>query len=186
LGWALEMCRCDANDTGVSNDEESTVWKDGPSQILNVPVFTAAFLMAIAFIVVGTNLHWSISLGAIVPAVIAGWKWLVVRCQKFEITTQRLRIFNGVLNQDIDEIELYRVKDTRILRPLWLRLFGLANLQLETSDRTHPKSTLAAIKGARDVREKLRRHVEILRDEKRVREVDFDETGDSEFGDELG
>jgi hypothetical protein len=36
------------------------------------------------------------------------------------------------------------------------------------------------------VREKLRKRVEILRDEKRVREVDFDETGDSEFGDEVG
>lgn len=78
------------------------------------------------------------------------------------------------------------MKDSRLLRPFWLRIFGLANVQLETSDRTHPKPVLTAIKNAAEVREHLRKHVELLRDQKRVREVDFDETGDSEFGDELG
>lgn len=170
----------------MSNDDETTVWKGGPSQIVNLPVFTACVLLGIACLVVGANLHWTISLGAAVFVLVAGWKWLVVRCQRFEITNQRLKIIQGVLNQDIDEIELYRVKDTRILRPLWLRLFGLGDVALETSDRTHPKPVLNAIKDAQEVREELRKHVEQLRDQKRVREVDFDETGDTEFGDELG
>jgi len=165
---------------------EQSVWKGRPSQVVNYPVFAACFLVAGALLVVGANLSGYISLGAIVPVAIAGWKWLVVRCMGYEITSQRLCLLEGVLNQNIDEIELYRVKDTRILRPVWLRVFGLGNLQLETSDRTHPKPVLTAIKGATDVREQLRKYVEILRDQKRVREVDFDETGDSEFGDELG
>lgn len=165
---------------------EETVWKGGPSQVVNYPTFLACLLLAGACLVVGANLSWYISLGAIVPAGWAGWRYLVVRCQGYEITTQRLKLKEGVLNQDIDELELYRVKDSRLLRPFWLRIFGLANVQLETSDRTHPKPILAAIKDAVEVREQLRRHVEILRDQKRVREVDFDETGDSEFGDEVG
>ena len=45
---------------------------------------------------------------------------------------------------------------------------------------------LNAVKDAEKVREQLRKNVELLRDQKRVREVDFDETGDTEFGDELG
>lgn len=184
----LSTCRgaFRVDDTPVSNDDESTVWKGGPSQVVNLPVFSACLLMAIACLVVGDNLHWSISLGALVAGAIVGWKWLVVRCRKYEITTQRLRLFEGVLNQDIDEVELYRVKDTRIVRPIWLRVFDLGNIELETSDRTHPKPVLTAIGDAIEVREHLRKYVEILRDEKRVREVDFDETGDSEFGDELG
>ena len=184
LGTCRGVSRVD--DTPVSNDDESTVWKGGPSQVVNLPVFSACLLMAIACLVVGDNLHWSISLGALVAGAIVGWKWLVVRCRKYEITTQRLRLFEGVLNQDIDEVELYRVKDTRIVRPIWLRVFDLGNIELETSDRTHPKPVLTAIGDAIEVREHLRKYVEILRDEKRVREVDFDETGDSEFGDELG
>ena len=142
-------------------------------------------MMGVLFLVVGDKLHWTISLGAIPCVLLAGWKWLVVRCRRFEITTERLKLIQGVLNQDIDEIELYRVKDTRVLRPLWLRLFGLGNVVLETSDRTHPNAVLTAIKDAMEVREELRKHVENLREQKRVREVDFDQTGDSEFGDEL-
>ena len=167
-------------------EEENTVWRGRPSQIVNLPTFAACLLMGGAFLVVGANTHWAVSLGAIICALVAGWKWLVVRCLRFEITSQRLRIIEGVLNQNIDEIELYRVKDTRILRPIWLRFFALANVALETSDRTHPRPVLNAIKDAAKVREQLRMHVEKLRDQKRVREVDFDETGDSEFGDELG
>lgn len=170
----------------MSNEDEAIVWEGGPSQVVNIPVFAASALIGTACLVAGANLHWTISLGAIAALAVAAWKWLVVRCRKFEITSQRLRLYEGVLNQDIDELELYRVKDSRILRPFWLRLFGLGNVQLETSDRTHPKPVLNAIKNALEVRETLRKHVEKLRDEKRVREVDFDETGDSEFGDEVG
>ena len=125
-------------------------------------------------------------LGALIPALWAGWKWLTVRCHRFEISTERLKMFEGVLNRSVDEIELYRVKDTQIQQPILYRLFGLGHVILETSDRSHPKATLNAIKDPREVGEILRREVESLRDKKRVREVDFDESGDSEFGDELG
>jgi len=185
-GYALEKLRRAANDSAVSNENESTVWKGRPSQVVNIPVFAACLLVGGACVVVGANLSWYIALGALGALAIAGWKFLVVRCRVYEITTERLRLYEGVLNQDIDEIELYRVKDMRILRPFLLRIFGLGNLQLETSDRTHPKPVLTAIRDAVEVREELRQRVELLRDQKRVREVDFDETGDSEFGGELG
>ena len=182
----LELPAITAKTVPVHMEDENTVWRGGPSQVVNLPTFAACLLMGGAFLVVGANTHWAVSLGAGICAVIGGWKWLVVRCQRFEITTERLKMIEGVLNQDIDEIELYRVKDTRILRPIWLRFFGLGNVVLETSDRTHPRPVLSAIKDAAEVREELRRHVENLRDQKRVREVDFDETSDSEFGEELG
>lgn len=180
------MRRVAGNDPPVSQHEETTVWKGTSSQLLNFPAFAAAALLIAACLVAASMFSWYIALIAIPIVLIAGWKWLVVKCRVYEITTQRLRLYEGVLNQDIDEIELYRVKDSRILRPFWLRIFGLGNIQLETSDRTHPRPILSAVRDAESVREELRAHVEKLRDEKRVREVDFDETGDSEFGDELG
>ena len=74
------------------------------------------------------------------------------------------------------------MKDTNISRPFWLRIFGLASIKLDTSDRTLPVIHIHAVKDGLNVRELLRKQVEILRDRKRVREVDFDGTGD---GDEL-
>lgn len=170
----------------MSESDESAVWKGRPSQVVNLPTFAACILIGGACIVVGANLSWYIALGAVAALLLAIWKWLVVHCKVYEVTSERLRMYEGVLNQDIDEIELYRVKDSRILRPFWLRLFGLGNVHLETSDRTHPEAIIYAVKDAVDVRELLRKRVEALRDKKRVREIDFDETGDSEFGDEIG
>jgi uncharacterized membrane protein YdbT with pleckstrin-like domain len=86
-----------------------------------------------------------------------------------------LRLTRGVINQKIDEIELYRVKDSQMVRSWWMRLTGLASIVMETSDRTLPHLVIPAIHGGEQVRELLRKHVELERDRKRVREMDFDE-----------
>tara|TARA_B100001109_G_scaffold255340_1_gene257959 strand:- start:1367 stop:1888 length:522 start_codon:yes stop_codon:yes gene_type:complete len=173
----------------MSEEPEKAAWRGGPSQLVNLPAFVASAMVAMIFFVVGPNFQGAqnyIMLGALIPALWAGWKWLTVRCHRFEISTERLKIFEGVLNRTVNEVELYRVKDTQIQQPILFRLFGLGHVILETSDRSHPRATLNAIKNPREVGEILRREVEALRDKKRVREVDFDESGDSEFGSELG
>ena len=173
----------------MSEEPEKAAWRGGPSQLVNLPAFVASAMVAMIFFVVGPNFQGVqnyIMLGALIPALWAGWKWLTVRCHRFEISTERLKIFEGVLNRTVNEVELYRVKDTQIQQPILYRLFGLGHVILETSDRSHPRATLNAIKNPREVGEILRREVESLRDKKRVREVDFDESGDSEFGSELG
>ncbi len=181
------MRRALSNDGAVSTEHvEDAVWKGGPSQVLNLGNYALSVLLAAVFIVLAVLISPLFAIGVLLPLGYAGWKFLVVRCRKYELTTQRLRFREGVLNQDLDEIELYRVKDLRIELPFWLRIFGLANIHLETSDRTHPRPVLAAVQDGEHVREELRKHVESCRDRKRVREVDFDETGDSEFGDEFG
>ncbi|MBG69858.1 MAG: hypothetical protein CMN06_07030 [Roseibacillus sp.] len=173
----------------MSEEPEKAAWRGGPSQLVNLPAFVASAMVAMIFFVVGPNFQGVqnyIMLGALIPALWAGWKWLTVRCHRFEISTERLKIFEGVLNRTVNEVELYRVKDTQIQQPILFRLFGLGHVILETSDRSHPRATLNAIKNPREVGEILRREVEALRDKKRVREVDFDESGDSEFGSEVG
>jgi membrane protein YdbS with pleckstrin-like domain len=59
-----------------------------------------------------------------------------------------------------------------------MRVFGLGSLHLETSDRSLPQVTIPAIPDATNLRETLRREVENVRDKKRVRELDFEETHD--------
>jgi hypothetical protein len=64
------------------------------------------------------------------------------------------------------------------VRPWWMRLTGLASIELETSDRSMPMLVIPAIHGGAELRELLRQHVELQRDRKRVRELDFEESGD--------
>lgn len=156
--------------------DETTLWKTSPSQWLNLGPFAAALVISIG-IIVGACYLPAAGLALVVPLVYAAWRYLVVRCQTFELTTQRLRITTGVINQKIDEIELYRVKDTLMLRPWWMRLTGLTAISLQTSDRSLPHLLIPAVREGAELRELLRKQVEVQRDSKRVREMDFDETG---------
>ena len=171
--------------------EENVIWKGRPSQILNFWTFVLCLLLTAA-IVTGALLSGIIPIAAaaVLPLGWAFWKFLVVRCRIYELTSQRIRMYEGVFNQVIDEVELYRVKDTTILRPFILRLFKLGNIELLTSDRTHHKILMEAIPDGVTVREHIRGYVETVRDQKRVREVDFDNADgdgdDMEFGDEIG
>jgi uncharacterized membrane protein YdbT with pleckstrin-like domain len=156
--------------------EENSLWKGSSSQWLNLGPFAAAMLVA-AGILVGSLLFPPAAIALVLPVVYLIWRYLVVRTQVFELTSERLRLTRGVINQKIDEIELYRVKDSQMVRSWWMRLTGLASIVMETSDRTLPNLVIPAIHGGEQVRELLRKHVELERDRKRVREMDFDEHG---------
>jgi uncharacterized membrane protein YdbT with pleckstrin-like domain len=162
---------------------EDILWKGSPSQVLNLGKFLVGLLL-IAGIGVGGTFFPPAWAALVLPLGWMLWEFLKVRCRIFELTTERLRLYSGVLNQTIDEVELYRVKDTSMERPFWFRMFGLSSLYLDTSDRSHPKVELEAISDAVNLRETLRKQVEHWRDQKRVREVDFEEGGDMEGGED--
>lgn len=157
--------------------DEASLWKGSSSQWLNLGPFTAAGVAA-AGIAIGSLFFPPGFIALVIPVAYIIWKYLVVRTSVFELTTERLRITKGILNQQIDEIELYRVKDSQMVRPWWMRLTGLASIVMETSDRTMPTLVIPAVPGGAEIRELLRRHVEIQRDRKRVREMDFEGQAD--------
>ena len=136
---------------------EPLVWSGSPSQLLNFPVF-----------LVCTLLCW-----LIVPVFIAIWKWLVVHNIRYELTSERLKIRRGVLNKELEELELYRVRDYRLEQPFWLRLFSLGNVTVTSTDVSQPQVTLRAIADSERVRELIRRNVEDCRTKKGVRSLDL-------------
>jgi uncharacterized membrane protein YdbT with pleckstrin-like domain len=161
-------------------EDEPVIWKGSPSQLTNLGTFLMAGLVGAGAIVGGLFFPPAFAL-MLISIVWAGWIYLKVRCRIFELTSQRLRLLEGVLSRRLDEVELYRVKDTAIEQSFWLRMFGLATVIVETSDRSHPNIRIEAIPDGLDVREKLRANVERLRDQKRVREVDFESGEDGDF-----
>jgi uncharacterized membrane protein YdbT with pleckstrin-like domain len=158
----------------MTEEIETPLWKGTPSQWLNIGPFSLALLLS-AGIAVGGIFFPPAFAGLILPLIWMIWRYLVIRCEIFELTSQRLRISHGVFNQKIDEIELYRIKDVLVERKWWMRIFGLGSLHLETSDRSLPQVTIPAISDAIGLREILRKEVEAVRDKKRVRELDFEE-----------
>jgi uncharacterized membrane protein YdbT with pleckstrin-like domain len=161
-------------------NEENTFWKGSSSQWLNLWPFAGSILVALGLVVVGLLVvpAFPFAMTALVlPIAYMIWKYLVVRTRVYEITSQRVRVTSGVINQTIDEVELYRVKDTQMFRPWWMRLTGLASILMDTSDRSIPNLVIPAVSGGVKLREILREQVELARDRKRVREMDFEEIG---------
>ncbi len=157
-------------------NEETIFWKGSSSQWLNLGPIAGSIGLA-AGILIGGVFFPPALIALILPIGFLAWKYLVVRTRVYELTSQRVRVTSGVINQTIDEIELYRVKDTQMFRPWWMRITGLASIQLETSDRSIPNLLIPAISNGVELREILREQVELARDRKRVREMDFEDGG---------
>ena len=100
--------------------EETPIWTGSPSQKTNIGFFLLTFIL-------------------IIPPIV---RYLKTKFTRYEITTQRIIFHSGVFSRRREELELYRVKDYRVIAPLLYRMFGLENVILETSDRTTPEITL--------------------------------------------
>lgn len=137
--------------------QEEKLWSGTPSQVLNMGAF----------------IIWGLLFFLVFPLLIILWNWLAIKNTKYELTSQRLITSLGVLNKRTDELELYRVKDSRVEQPFFLRLFSLSNIVLETSDKSHPIVLIKAVPNGKELREMIRTHVEERRDSKRVREVEL-------------
>ena len=136
---------------------EYPVWTGRTSQWMNLPSFLLWGVLGLSVVLL------PLSAGVIL------WRYLVVRNEVFELTSERLKMHSGVLNKKTSELELYRVTDTQYLQPFWLRLVGLAHVDVVSSDKTSPLVRIAAVPDAHTLREQLRTLVEARRQARSVR-----------------
>ena len=132
--------------------EEKHLYIGRPSQILNI----------VSFIL------WSWTL--LIPIII----YLQTRFTVYEVTDQRIKLKTGILNQEIDECELYRVRDYKVVKPFFQRIFGLGRIELVTSDRSNSNINLNGIKDPENLYNLIRDNVEIIRRKTGTRELDVE------------
>jgi uncharacterized membrane protein YdbT with pleckstrin-like domain len=154
--------------------QETTLWKGYSSQWTHFWYYLFCLILTGGVIAASMMTAGLAAIGLVVPFFMWIIRWWLTKSTSYELTTQRLKIDTGILNRRHDELELYRVKDYAMESPLFLRLVGLGNITMLTSDATTPTVTINAIRDAMGVREKLRVAVQSERDRKRVRELDVD------------
>jgi len=118
------------------------------------------------------NLWWFVACVLLVPIPWAIWRWLETRNTTYTLTDQRLKATRGVFTRTTEDLELYRVRDSRFEQSVAERMLGLGQIVLFTTDETSPEIRLTFIRDAEAVREKIRTLVEARRDAKRVRYLD--------------
>ncbi|MCE7510992.1 PH domain-containing protein [Alloalcanivorax xenomutans] len=149
--------------------DNTVIWTARPSQWLNVPTF---FVVAMAVPLSVVGLPWPFSMVGLVFVLPALWSYLVVRCTRYTLTARHLRIEFGVLTRHTEEVELYRIEDTGLSAPFFLRLMGLGNLYVLGSDRSTPRINLQALTDTESKRQQLRDQVEAARVAKGVRVIE--------------
>lgn len=77
----------------------------------------------------------------------------------YVLSNERIRIIEGILGKDRQDIELVRVQDIDISQSVSERLLNIGDIQVRSHDRTHPNITLRNVKDPTVVHETLRRAV---------------------------
>jgi uncharacterized membrane protein YdbT with pleckstrin-like domain len=164
--------------------EEQELWSGHPSQILNADVylFWSATLIVTAAVLgylmyrqmIDSNLWAGIIFGvvALIGAVNIAIAYFHLRTVEYVVSTQRVRIISGLFSKNIQEIELFRVKDTMANQSFYLRLFGLGTITILSGDEKLPRLVLSGVPDAIELRERIRAEVMNLRQRFGVREVD--------------
>lgn len=78
---------------------------------------------------------------------------------RYELTNQRLRIFRGILGNVIEEIELVRVRDTRLKQHMGERMLNVGDVTVVSGDASTPEVILHNIRRPLEVRELVRKAV---------------------------
>ena len=164
---------------------EETVWRGSSSQWKNLGryffcVLLSALIVALFLIASSRSPSGSraftplILLFLVAPVWLALSRYLETKSRTYELTTERLKTTQGVLSKVTETLELYRVKDLEIRQPFSYRLFGLENIQLNTSDVSSPAVGVEAVPTQLGLGDKIRNQVEAVRAQKGVREVDVE------------
>ncbi len=164
---------------------EETVWRGTSSQWRNLAQYALAGLLGCVIVTMFAMLRQASSAGLrgfspfilwslLVPIFMALARYLQTKSKTYELTSERLKIREGVFAKKTDTLELYRVKDLETRQPFLYRMAGLQNLTLNTSDASSPSVLIEAIPCAVGLADKVRNQVEAIRAQKGVREIDME------------
>ena len=123
---------------------EEMVWRGTSSQWKNFGRYALALIGCVIVVLIYVvasraaspqlrSLSPYILILLVVPLVIAFVRYLETKTKVYELTTERIKISEGVLSKRTDTLELYRVKDLETRQPFLYRLVGIENVQLNTS-----------------------------------------------------
>ena len=85
---------------------------------------------------------------------------------RYTLDRERLTIRKGLFTTTVDELLLYRILDLKMTATLGQKLFGVGTVHIYSADRTDKHLDLVNIKRPDEVRRRLSRLVEAVREEK--------------------
>ena len=88
---------------------------------------------------------------------------------RYSLSEDRVFLDTGLLNMNLEEILLYRVRDISLRISLGQRIFGVGTVLLQSSDKSMPVLEIKNIKKPREVKELIHHQVEEMKIKRRMR-----------------
>lgn len=148
---------------------ENVLHRTRPSQWLSFDVWVLAIMASVVVAHIwpmAAELLWQFSrwrlpnawyVWAVLAPLLAGvWRSVVIFTTIYKVTDQRVMRRTGVFSIHWDEIELARILDYEVSQPFYLRVLGLGNLTVVSSDKSTPRLRILAQPHVRELRDGIR------------------------------
>ena len=89
---------------------------------------------------------------------------------RYTLTDERLKITSGLLTKKVDEIELFRIKDTKVTQTFLNRLVGIGTISVISSDETE-NVIISYLPNSINRREEIRDYSNKSREKKGIRTI---------------
>lgn len=136
-----------------------------PSQWMNFPYYVILF--PLVYIFWDYPIVWGFWL------VLAIYRYLDVYFWRFEFREMTITERRGVLSVTKDTIQYYRIKSIRLDQPFWLRILGLSNVMVITSEQFKPALLLKAVYDGEPLRNLLNAKMFTWRKNMGTKDIDF-------------
>ena len=102
-------------------------------------------------------LVWGVLLApAGIGLILLARAWYLVASTRYRLTTQRLFAQTGLIAKNLEEVELFRVKDVTLSQGVLDRMLGTGTVAVLSTDDTAPRLELAGILDPLAAKEALR------------------------------
>jgi uncharacterized membrane protein YdbT with pleckstrin-like domain len=157
----------------VNTSQETVAWTGSAAQRSSAGFYLLCVLVALVLLVASAFTGPLALIALLLPLGAMLWRWLLIRSTVYTLTDQRLKTRRGIFSRVIDDIELYRVKDSHFAQTVGQRMLGVGDITLRTTDASTPLILLPGLAQPEARWEQIRALVEARRDAKGVREIDM-------------
>lgn len=99
--------------------------------------------------------------------------WYLVSATRYRLTTQRLFVQTGLIAKNLEEVELFRVKDVTLSQSVFDRMLGTGTVTVLSTDDTTPRLELAGILDPLATKEAVRGAFRAARQREGMRLAEF-------------
>jgi uncharacterized membrane protein YdbT with pleckstrin-like domain len=97
--------------------------------------------------------------GPVPLAVGIGYAWLVRLAAEYRLYQESLEVETGLVTRNIENLQLFRVRDLRLRQSVLGRVFGVGDISVTSTDQSTPHLTIRGVDGPRALYETLREGV---------------------------